>query len=388
MTCERCVVWFSESDYTEQFQEAEMSEQLTSIYEEQRDAMVGRLLNSVIGSLELLHVYLGDRLGLYRALADGGRLTPAELATTAGVHQRYTREWLEEQAVSGFLTVESDGEGAEARRYSLPPAYAEVLIDADNLNYMSPTARQVVAVAGVMPRLLDAFKTGDGIPFEAYGADMCTGIADSNRVMFINLLGSKWLPAIPDVDRRLREQPPARVADVGCGTGNSSIALASAYPLVRVEGIDLDQASIDEAREKARAAGVDDRVSFQVGDARDPSLAGSFDLVVAFETIHDMTDPVGALRAMRNLAAEGGAVLVVDERVAEEFTAPGDDVDRLMYGFSAVHCLAAAMGHPRSAMTGTVMRPSTLRRYAREAGFDRVEILPIENEVWRFYRLS
>ena len=365
-----------------------MSTQVTATHEEQRDAMVGRLFSSVIGSLELLHVYLGDHLGLYRALADKGPLTASELAKAAGVHKRYAREWLEEQAVSGFLTVEPNGEGAEARRYSLPPAHAEVLLDADNLNYMSPNARLVVGIAGVMPRVLGAFRSGEGIPFEDYGADVRNGIAGGNRVMFINLLGSDWLPAIPDVDRRLRELPPARVADVGCGTGNSSIAIANAYPLVRVEGIDLDQASIDEARDKARAAGVNDRVNFEVRDAGDPSLAGSFDLVIAFETIHDMTDPVGALRAMRKLATEGAAVVVVDERVAEEFTAPGNEIDRLMYGFSAVHCLAAAMGDPRSAMTGTVMRPSTLRRYAREAGFERVEILPIENEVWRFYRLS
>lgn len=365
-----------------------MNTQVTATHEEQRDAMVGRLFSSIVGSLELLHIYLGDRLELYRALADKGPLTAFELAKVAGVHQRYAREWLEEQAVSGFLTIESNGDGADARRYTLPRAHAEVLMDADNLNYMSPNARVVVGIAGVMPRLLEAFKSGDGIPFEDFGPDVRNGIAAGNRVMFINLLGSDWLPAIPDVDRRLRDLPPARVADVGCGTGNSSIAIATAYPLVRVEGIDLDQASISEAREKARAAGVDDRVNFEVRDAGDPNLAGSFDLIMAFETIHDMTDPVGALQAMRKLAAAAGAVVVVDERVAEEFTAPGNEIDRLMYGFSAVHCLAAAMGDPRSAMTGTVMRPSTLRRYAREAGFDQVEVLPIENEVWRFYRLS
>jgi 2-polyprenyl-3-methyl-5-hydroxy-6-metoxy-1,4-benzoquinol methylase len=177
------------------------------------------------------------------------------------------------------------------------------------------------------------------------------------------------------------------VADLGCGTGNSSIAMAKAYPLVRVDGIDLDVASIEVARAKAHDAGLDDRLKFEVRDAADPELAGTYDLVTAFEVIHDASDPVGALRAMRRLCAPGGAVLVVDERVAEEFTAPGDDIERMMYGFSAVHCLAAAMGDPKSAMTGTVMRPSTLRRYAKEAGYDRVEILPIENEVWRFYRL-
>ena len=347
--------------------------------------MVGRMFSSMIGSLEIFHVYLGVRLGLYRALAEQGWLTAGELATAAGINARYAREWLEEQAVAGFLSVR--GEGTESRRYSLPAAHADVLLDADNLNYMGGTTLQVVGVASVMSRLVNAFRTGEGIPYEDYGDDIREGIASSNRVMFLNLLGSDWFPKIADVDARLRTKPPARVADVGCGTGNSSIAIAQAYPLARVEGIDLDAASIMEAQAKARDAGIDDRVHFEVRDAGDPALAGSFDLVIAIETIHDMSDPVGALGAMRKLCNDGGAVLVVDERTAEEFTAPGDDVERMLYGFSATHCLAAAMGDPKSAMTGTVMRPATLRRYAREAGYDRVEILPIENDFWRFYRL-
>jgi 2-polyprenyl-3-methyl-5-hydroxy-6-metoxy-1,4-benzoquinol methylase len=352
---------------------------------EERDALVGRLFNALIGSLELLHVYLGDRLGLYRVLAEQGPLTAPALAAAAGIHPRYAREWLEQQAVAGLLAV-APGD-TDSRAYSLPASHAEVLLDSDQLTYMASVSRQLVGVAGVMPRLVEAFRTGAGIAYEDYGPDIRTGIADSNRVMFSNLLGSAWFPAIPDVDARLRMQPAARVADLGCGAGASSIAIARAYPLVRVEGIDLDEASVEQARANARAAGVDDRVTFAVRDAGDPALAGSFDLVTAFETIHDMANPVGALRAMRGLRAEGGAVLVVDERVAEDFTAPGDELERMLYGFSATHCLPAAMGDPSSAMTGTIMRPSILRGYAREAGFERVDVLPIENDVWRFYRL-
>ena len=363
-----------------------MSTQMTAANSKQRDALVSRLFNSVIGSLELFHIYLGDRLGLYRALAGRGPLTGPELARAAGIHPRYPREWLEEQAVAGFLEV-VDSDGPQSRRYSLPRGHADVLLDADNLAFMAPMASQVMGVAGVMPRVVEAFRTGAGVPFEDYGPDMRYGIAAANRVLFINLLGTEWLPAIPDLHERLQSRPPARVADVGCGSGASSIAIARAYPLATIEGIDLDTSSIADARSNAKDAGVDDRVRFEVRDAGDPALAGSFDLVTAFETIHDMANPVGALRAIRGLCADGGVVLVVDERVAEEFTAPGDEVERIMYGFSAVHCLAAAMGDPDSAMTGTVMRPATLRQYANEAGFERVEILPIANEVWRFYRL-
>jgi 2-polyprenyl-3-methyl-5-hydroxy-6-metoxy-1,4-benzoquinol methylase len=128
-------------------------------------------------------------------------------------------------------------------------------------------------------------------------------------------------------------------------------------------------------------------VTFEVRDAADPRLAGSYDLVTAFETIHDMSNPVGALRAMRALAREGGAVVVMDEKVAEEFTAPGDELERFLFGWSAIHCLQVGMAESPSAATGTMMRPSRLRQYAREAGFADIEILPVENDSWRFYRL-
>jgi len=356
---------------------------LTDKEQADRDALVGRLFTSTIGALELFHVYLGDRLGLYRALKTAGPLTAARLAAAAGINERYAREWLEQEAVAGILVVEP-GEGE--RRYSLPRGHAEVLDDPDSLNFLAPAARGVVSIGAVMTKVIEAFRTGAGVPYEAYGADMRSSISSGNRPMFLNLLGSKWFPAITDVDRRLRSEPPARVADVGCGTGWSSIGIAKAYPLASVDGLDLDTASIEDARRNADEHGVADRVKFEVRDAGDPKLAGSYDLVTAFETIHDMSNPVGALRAMRALRKHGGAVVIADEKVAEEFTAPGDDLERFMYGWSAVHCLAVGMG-PQSAGTGTVMRPSRLREYAREAGFAEMEILPIENDVWRFYRL-
>lgn len=353
----------------------------------QRDALVGRLLASTIGALELLHVYLGDRLGLYRALAAGEPHTAATLAAAAGINQRYAREWLEQQAVAGILSVEQSSDGSEGRLYMLPPGHAEVMTDQDSLNFLAPLAPGVVGVAAVMPELMEAFRTGGGVPYEAYGDDMRNSIALLNRPGFLKLLGSEWFPAIPEIDRRLRAQPPARVADVGCGTGWSSIGIAKAYPVVTVDGFDLDSASIKEAKRNAGQSGVADRVKFEIRDAADPALAGTYDLVTAFETIHDMSNPVGALRAMRGLVKEGGTVVIADEKVAEEFTAPGDDLERLMYGWSAVHCLAVGMVDADSAATGTVMRPSRLRQYAREAGFADIEVLPVKADFWRFYRL-
>ena len=358
-----------------------MTTTITGEQTAQRDALVNRLFNSTIGALELLHVYVGHKLGLYRALADDGPMTSADLAKSAGISERYAREWLEEQAVAGFLTVDSE------RKFSLPLAHAEVLTDSDSVNFMTPMSLGVVSIASTMPYVLEAFRAGGGVPYEAYGADMRSAIADGNRPGFLNLLGTEWFPAVPELDARLRAEPPAQVADIGCGQGWSSIAIAKSYPMVAVRGFDLDAPSIKEAKRNAGASGVADRVTFEIRDASDPRLTGAFDVVTAFETIHDMSNPVAALRAMRGLAREGGFVLVADERVAEEFIAPGDEQERYMYGWSAVHCLAVGMVDEGSAGTGTVMRPSRLRAYAREAGFKELEILPVVADSWRFYRL-
>ena len=355
--------------------------------EQRRDALAERIFESSIGMLEILSIYVGDRLGLYRALADGGEMTASELATVTGTHERYAREWLEQQAVAGILEVEDEQAEPEARRYRLPDGHAEVLLERDSLYYMTPLAQQLVGTARPLPTILEAFRSGGGVPYTEYGSDMREGIAYANRTMFVNLMGSEWLPAVPDVHERLRAVPPARVADIGCGTGWSSISIARAYPKARVDGFDMDEESIAEAKENAEAERLADRVTFHLQDAADPELSGGYDLAIAIECIHDMSRPVEALRAMRSLVGEEGTVLVVDERVGETFAAPGDEIERLMYGWSVVHCLPVGMADQPSAGTGTVMRPATLRRYATEAGFSKIEILPIENDMWRFYRL-
>jgi 2-polyprenyl-3-methyl-5-hydroxy-6-metoxy-1,4-benzoquinol methylase len=358
------------------------TEQVTA----RRDALVGRIFQSVLGAMDLLNVYLGDRLGLYRALQDSGPASSAELASRASIHERYAREWLEQQAVGGLLDVDDVGKDAAARRYSLPAGHDEVLLDRDSLNYLAFVGRFVASLGQAAPSVLEAFRTGGGVSWAEFGLDAREGQAEQNRPIFLNLLGSEWLPRVADVHARLGAEPAARVADIGCGAGWSSIALAKAYPRVQVDGYDLDAPSIELARTNAAEHGVADRVSFQVRDVADPALAGQYDLVMGFEMLHDLSQPVEALRVMRGLLAEGGAVIIMDERVAERFTAPGDDVERLFYGFSTLCCLPAGMADQPSAATGTVMRPDTLRRYALEAGFRDVEVLPIEHDQFRFYR--
>jgi SAM-dependent methyltransferase len=206
--------------------------------------------------------------------------------------------------------VDDPAAGPLARRYRLPPAHAHVLADPDDVRYRAFSGTEIVRAGRWLPELVEAFRTGTAPPALPWAPE---GRADSNRAVFLNLLGTQWLPALADVHRRLRREPPARVADLACGPGWSSIAMAQAYPLVRVDGFDLDP---------------------------------------------------------------------------DVIAAPASDLERYHYGWSVVSCLPAAMGDPRTSATGAVMRPATLRRYAQQAGFRGMEVLPLETETWRFYRLT
>jgi 2-polyprenyl-3-methyl-5-hydroxy-6-metoxy-1,4-benzoquinol methylase len=352
---------------------------------ERRDALVERLFMNAVGAFDLFSVYVGERLGLYRIMADDGPLTSAELAQAAGVHERYAREWLEQQAASDLLEVEIDG---EQRRFRLPEGHVEALLDVSSLNYIAPMARAVVAAIRPIDAVLAAFRTGEGVPYADYGEDLHEGQAAFTRPLFENLLGKEWLPAVPELHKRLLADPPARVGDIACGQGRSSIEIARAYPRVLVDGIDSDRASIERARENLVGSGVEGRVTFHERDAADTELAGRYDLVTIFEALHDMSYPVDVLGAARGLLIDDGLMFIGDERTEDAFTAPAGEVERLFYGFSVFHCLPVGMVGKGAAGTGTVIRADTVRRYASEAGFSSCEVLPIDNDFWRFYLLK
>jgi SAM-dependent methyltransferase len=352
--------------------------------EEQATDLVERLFEDLLGAMTTFSVYLGDRLGLYTALASGGPATASELAARAGIHERYAREWLEQQAVDGILEADREGDGSR-RAYTLPEGHAAVLADLESPFSFAPFAK-VVAASGIqLPKLLEAYRSGTGVPWDAFGNDVREGQGDANRPLFLHQLAQEYLPLIRDVDERLSSERAARVADIGCGMGWSSIGIAKGYPNVTVDGYDLDAPSIETARRHAGEHGVADRVHFHERDAAEAE--GTYDLVIAFECLHDMPRPVEVLRTMRRLAGGSGAVVVMDERAADTFAAPGDAVERLLYGYSLLICLPDSMSHSPSAATGTVMRPLTLRSYALDAGFADIEVLPIENDFFRFYRL-
>lgn len=352
------------------------------------DDIAARLFNASIETFDLVSVYLGEKLGFYRSLAADGPATSGELAARTGTAERYVREWLEQQAVTGFLGCAEVSAAPEERRYHLPAGYEAVFTDPDSPAIMTPLTQAVVGALFPLPALLEAYRTGAGVPFEQYGVDLHEGQAGVTRPLFVNFLAREWIPAMKDVHARLLADPPARIADVGMGHGRSSLALAEAYPKILVDGFDLDEASVKAARANASAAGLAERVRFHHRDAGDPDLAGEYDFALAVECIHDMSDPVATLRSMRRLVGDGGTVLVIDEKVADTFTAPGDEVERWMYGFSILHCLAVSLVDQPSAATGTVIRSDTMRRYATGAGYTSVEVVPIEHDFWRFYRLT
>src|SRR5918995_2442051 len=337
--------------------------------------------------MELWGIYVGERLGLYRALAEDGAATAPELAAATATNERYAREWLEQQAVAGILEVEDERAEPEARRFRLPEGHDEVLLERDSLYYVAPFAQQMVGLTRPLPAVLEAYRTGGGVPYREYGEDIREGIAYGNRPMFVNLMGTEWLPAVPDVHERLQADPPARVADVGCGSGWSSISIARAYPKARIDGFDLDRESIDIAEQNLRGSGVEAQVRFLCENGAAAHAREGYDLVTIFEALHDMANPVEVLTNARGMLAENGVVLVMDEKAAHEFHAPADQLEQLYYGFSVLFCLPVSRSEDPSAATGTAMRPHTMEGYAAAAGYASCETLPIENDLFRFYLL-
>ncbi|GAA4735063.1 class I SAM-dependent methyltransferase [Modestobacter marinus] len=359
-----------------------MTTTLTTL--DEAEVLSERLFGAAVQSLELFAVHLGRRLGLYRVLADGRARTAAELAADAGIAERYAREWLDQQAVAGLLDTD-DGEPSTGRRYRLGAAHARVLTVADDPLHAAPLASMLAGIGQALPDVVEAYRSGGGVPYARYGEDFRDGQGGVNRPAFTHDLVQDWLPAVPDVHSRLASG--ARVADVGCGQGWSTQAIARAYPASTVVGVDVDAGSVADA-----AATLDDdladRVSYVVADAARLDALGVFDVVVMLETLHDIGRPVEALAAVRAALADGGTLVVADERVAPSFSAPGDEVERMMLGWSVVHCLPAAIATGDHDAIGTAIRPSVVVDLARQAGFGTVEVLPIDNPLFRFYRIQ
>lgn len=348
------------------------------------EALTTRLVESTVHALELYGIYLGKELGLYAALHARSPQTPVQLADSAGIARRYAREWLEQQAVAGLLDVAGSAGHPDERQYSLPQEHVNALVNEDHPSHLAPLAQMVAGIGGALDRVVQAYRTGDGVDYPHYGGAFRRGQAGINRPAFVSDLVRTWIPSAPDIHNAL-ESTHLRVADVGCGAGWSTTALARAFPNAEVIGFDLDEASVRDAREAAAAQGVS--VRFECRDAVALAGEGPFDLILILEALHDMSRPREVLAALRDTLTPGGSVLVADEKVADHFHAPGDDLERLMYGWSIVHCLPVSLADQPSAAIGTVIREDTVRALARAAGFAEAEVLPVDAGFFRLYRL-
>ena len=341
---------------------------MTIIDETQPDAakleqFVFRAVDEVGATLNAALVVMGDRLGLYRALAGAGALTPAELAARTGTAERYVREWLNAQAAGGYVSYH-----AEEGTYSLPPEQTVALTDEDSPAYL-PGFFQV-AVGSVLdsPRIADAARSGAGVGWHEHNNDVHDGCERFFRPGYNANLVASWLPALDGVVDRLARG--ARVADVGCGHGASTVLMARAFPNSTFVGSDYHDGSIETARERAEAAGVADRVRFEIAPAAGYS-GENFDLVTMFDCLHDMGDPVGAARHVLESLASDGTWMIVEPAAGDRVEDNLNPVGRAYYGFSTLLCTPASLSQDVGLALGAQAGPARIAQVVSEAGFTR-----------------
>ena len=330
---------------------------------EKLEQFVFRAVDEVGATLNAALVVMGDRLGLYRALAGAGALTSGELAARTGAGERYVREWLNAQAAGGFVEYHPT-EG----RYSLAPEQAVALTDEDSPAYL-PGFFQI-ALGSVLdsPRITDAMRSGAGVGWHEHNHDVHDGCERFFRPGYnANLLAS-WLPALNGVVDRL--QRGARVADVGCGHGASTILMAGAFPNSTFIGSDYHAGSIETARRRAREAGVEDRVRFEATPAAAYSGEG-YDLVTTFDCLHDMGDPVGAARHVLSTLAPDGTWMIVEPAAGDRVEDNLNPVGRAYYGFSTLLCTPASLSQDVGLALGAQAGPARIADVVAEAGFSR-----------------
>ena len=324
---------------------------------------VFRAVDEVGATLNTALVVMGDRLGLYRALAGVGPLTPAELAERTGTAERYVREWLNAQAAGGYVDYEPD-----TGHYTLPAEHAVALTDESSPAYLPGFFQIALGTVHDSPRITEAAKTGAGIGWHEHAHDVHEGCERFFRPGYNANLVPIWLPALDGVVGKL--QRGARVADAGCGHGASTIVMAQAFPASTFVGSDYHEGSIRTARERAREAGVGDRVSFEVAPAASYSGRG-YDLVTMFDCLHDMGDPAGAARHVHESLAADGTWMIVEPAAGDRVEDNLNPVGRAYYSFSTLLCTPASLSQDVGLALGAQAGEARVREVVTNAGFNR-----------------
>lgn len=332
------------------------------IDEEKLNKLLGTAVNDLGATFHTALADIGDRLGLYAALADAGPLSAAELAEHTDTHERYIREWLRSQAAGGYVTYDS-----ETENYSLSPEQAHVLADEDSPAFILGGFQGTnIIIAEVQDDIETAFRTGDGVGWHEHHPELFFGTERFYKPGYTASLVSEWIPALDGVDATL--QAGGRVADVGCGHGASTIIMAEAYPDSSFVGIDYHEDSIDVARERAEEAGVSDQVSFEVATATEYT-GDDYDLVTVFDAFHDMGDPVGVAAHVRETLADDGTWMLVEPFANDTVEDNLNPVGRVFYGFSTMFCTPNSLDQGGDPALGAQAGEARLREVITEGGF-------------------
>lgn len=320
---------------------------------------VGRAVGDVGAVLGGAMVVIGDKLGLYRSMVGAGSLTPAELADRTGTAERYVREWLSAQAARGYVSYDGDG------RFSLPDEHAVPLTDETSPACVIGAFEIAVGSVYATDTIAERFRTGDGFAWGAHDEHVLGGCERFFRPGYLNHLASAWIPALDGVEAKLTAG--ARIADVGCGHGASTLLLAEAYPESTVVGFDAHEGSVDAARKRAVDAGLADRVRFDVAAAT--TFSGTYDLVCLFDCLHDMGDPAGTCAHVLDHLAPGGTLMLIEPFANDDVADNLNPVGAAYYGFSTLLCTPSSLSQEVGAALGAQADEARLRKIVTSAGF-------------------
>jgi SAM-dependent methyltransferase len=324
---------------------------------------LGKMLGDAGAAMGIGLVLLGDKLGLYKALATAGPLTSAELASRTGTAARYVREWAAAQAAAGYIKFDSATE-----QFSISPEQALVLADEDGPAFFPAMFEIAAAAARDLPKVEVAFRTGEGVGWHEHDACLFSGAERFFRPGYAMHLVSEWIPALEGVKEKLERG--AHVADVGCGHGASTILLAKAFPKSQFSGFDYHEPSLLRARELARESGVADRITFQRASAKE--FPGTYDLVAFFDCLHDMGDPRGAAAHVKSALKPGGTWMIVEPFAGDRIADNLNPIGRIFYSASAQICVPASLSQEVGLALGAQSGESRLREVISSGGFSRV----------------